>query len=102
MSEQVSEPSFTGDGRDAPSAAHQQYPCEACGARLEFAAGTTTLLCPYCGHRQEVVIEAELLVREHSFTDWLASADKPTGHVGAYGVQCSGCGARTETDKLSD
>jgi DNA-directed RNA polymerase subunit RPC12/RpoP len=100
--EQVSEPSFTGDGRDAPPVAQQQYPCEACGARLEFAAGTTALLCPYCGHQQQVVIEATLLVREHSFTDWLGSANKPTGHVGAYGVQCSGCGARTETDKLSD
>ncbi len=102
MSDQVSEPSFAGEGREAPSAAMQQYPCAACGARLQFAAGTTALQCPYCGHQQEVVIEAERVVREHSFTDWLYSADKPTGHVGAYGVHCSGCGARTETDKLSD
>jgi DNA-directed RNA polymerase subunit RPC12/RpoP len=91
------------DGRGAPAVAQQQqYPCAECGARLQFAAGTTSLQCPYCGHQQEVVVQAEQLVREHSFTDWLASADKPTGHVGAYAVQCSGCGARTETDKLSD
>ncbi len=102
MSESMSQPSFTGDGREAPSVAQVQYPCEACGARLQFAAGTTSLQCPYCGHQQEVVIEATDLVREHSFADWLNSADKPTGHVGKYAVQCSGCGARTETDKLSD
>lgn len=48
------------------------------------------------------MIEPERQVREHSFTGWLSSADKPTGHVGAYGVRCSGCGARTETDHLSD
>jgi DNA-directed RNA polymerase subunit RPC12/RpoP len=82
--------------------AQQEYPCAGCGARLHFAAGTTALRCPYCGHQQEVVVEAEQLVREHSFLDWLDSADKPTGHVGAYTVHCSGCGARSETDKLSD
>jgi DNA-directed RNA polymerase subunit RPC12/RpoP len=103
MTEQMSEPSFGGEGREAPQVGQQQqYPCAACGARLEFAAGTTALSCPYCGHQQEVVVAAEQVVREHSFAGWLNSADKPTGHVGAYGVHCSGCGARTETDKLSD
>ncbi|HST82109.1 MAG TPA: hypothetical protein VLL08_10285 [Kineosporiaceae bacterium] len=102
MSEQISEPGFAADDADRPSAAHQQFPCAACGARLEFAAGTTALQCPYCGHQQQVVTEAERVVREHSFNDWLYSADKPTGHVGTYAVHCSGCGARTETDKLSD
>jgi DNA-directed RNA polymerase subunit RPC12/RpoP len=100
MPEQMSEPGFASD--DPAPAAHQQFPCAACGARLEFAAGTTALQCPYCGHQQQVVMEAERVVREHSFTDWLHSTDKPTGHVGTYGVHCSGCGARTETDKLSD
>jgi DNA-directed RNA polymerase subunit RPC12/RpoP len=96
----VSEPTFSPDG--APTVGQQQYPCAACGARLQFAAGTTSLLCPYCGHQQEVVVAVEQLVREHSFVDWMNSADKPTGHVGAYTVHCTGCGARTETDKLSD
>jgi DNA-directed RNA polymerase subunit RPC12/RpoP len=94
----MSEPGF---GDPAP-VAHQQYPCAACGARLEFAAGTTALQCPYCGHQQEVVLAAERMVREHSFDAWLYSENKPTGHVGTYGVHCSGCGARTETDMLSD
>ena len=98
----MSQPSYSGDGRDAPSVAQQEFPCTACGARLTFAAGTTALVCPYCGARQEVVVEVDQVVREHSFAGWLSSADKPTGHVGAYTVRCSGCGARTETDKLSD
>jgi DNA-directed RNA polymerase subunit RPC12/RpoP len=102
MTEQMSDPGFGASGDGAPSVAQQQYPCAACGAKLQFAAGTKSLQCPYCGHQQEVVIAVEDVVREHSFTDWLTSADKPTGHVGAYTVRCSGCGARTETDKLSD
>jgi DNA-directed RNA polymerase subunit RPC12/RpoP len=95
----MSEPGFD---LNPSSVQQQQYPCAACGARLQFAAGTTALRCPYCGHQQEVVVEAGDTVREHSFSGWLSSADKPTGHVGEYSVQCSGCGARTETDKLSD
>jgi DNA-directed RNA polymerase subunit RPC12/RpoP len=98
----VSEPSYSGDGRNSASVAQQQFPCADCGARLQFEAGTTSLLCPYCGHRQEVAVEGDEVVQEHSFTDWLYSGDKPTGHLGAYSVRCSGCGARTETDKLSD
>jgi DNA-directed RNA polymerase subunit RPC12/RpoP len=98
----VSDPSVAGGDRPAPQVAQQEYPCQACGARLKFAPGTTALQCPYCGHRQEVRVEAGRQVREHSFTDWLASADKPTGRVGAHAVRCSGCGARSETDKLSD
>lgn len=103
MSDPISTDSTDSGRPDAPQVAgQQQYPCGGCGARLQFAAGTTALQCPYCGHQQQVVIAADQVVREHSFTDWLSSANKPTGHVGAYGVRCTGCGARTETDKLSD
>ena len=27
-----------------------RYPCEKCGAQLNFEPGTTALRCPYCGH----------------------------------------------------
>ncbi len=30
------------------------YPCDRCGARLEFAAGTMALRCPYCGHEMDI------------------------------------------------
>ena len=34
----------------APNAAAQnQFPCKQCGASLEFAPGTESLKCPYCG-----------------------------------------------------
>lgn len=31
-----------------------RYPCESCGASLRFAPGEAELVCPYCGHRQQV------------------------------------------------
>ncbi|GLY30896.1 hypothetical protein [Kineosporia sp. NBRC 101731] len=87
----------------APQYSQQQYPCASCGARLTFAAGTTALKCPYCGFEQEVVQDADRQVREHSFDQWLATAkDKPVTQIAPHTVTCSGCGARSETDKLSD
>jgi DNA-directed RNA polymerase subunit RPC12/RpoP len=42
------------------------FPCEQCGAKLEFAAGTAELQCPYCGHRQ-VIPESTDAVEERDF-----------------------------------
>ncbi|WP_254368071.1 zinc ribbon domain-containing protein [Paracoccus sp. Z118] len=34
--------------------AEYRYPCESCGASLQFAPGQNMLVCPYCGHRQTI------------------------------------------------
>ncbi|WP_374637054.1 zinc ribbon domain-containing protein [Paracoccus sp. (in: a-proteobacteria)] len=31
-----------------------RYPCENCGASLEFSPGQQSLVCPYCGHEQRI------------------------------------------------
>lgn len=31
-----------------------RYPCENCGASLEFSPGEQRLTCPYCGHEQQI------------------------------------------------
>lgn len=31
-----------------------RYPCENCGAGLEFSPGQMRLTCPYCGHAQDI------------------------------------------------
>ncbi|WP_104494383.1 TFIIB-type zinc ribbon-containing protein [Paracoccus denitrificans] len=31
-----------------------RYPCENCGASLEFSPGQQSLVCPYCGHEQHI------------------------------------------------
>ncbi|GAB6903462.1 TFIIB-type zinc ribbon-containing protein [Kineosporia succinea] len=81
----------------------QQYPCASCGARLTFAPGTTALKCPYCGFEQEVARDENRVVREHDYDLWMATAQSmPVSQIAAHTVTCTGCGARTETDKLSD
>lgn len=79
----------------------EQFPCPGCGARIEFAAGTSVLRCPYCGFEQEVE-QGDATIEEHDYEAWAAIPRKPVGQVGAHAFSCTGCGARTETNDLSD
>jgi hypothetical protein len=83
-----------------PSVSPQSYPCGGCGARVEFAPGTTALRCPYCGFTQR--IEAvERQVSEHSFAELAALPRKPVGAVAPHELVCRQCGARTQSNELS-
>jgi DNA-directed RNA polymerase subunit RPC12/RpoP len=74
------------------------YPCGGCGAGVEYAAGTTVLRCPYCGHEQQLVASGRQ-VREHAYVELPV---KPVAMVGAHALVCQKCGARTESDALSE
>jgi DNA-directed RNA polymerase subunit RPC12/RpoP len=76
------------------------FPCRQCGARLEYAPGTTVLRCPYCGFEQQVA-GGDTAIEEHDYVAWQTSPIKPTGRVGAHALKCPKCGAQTESDDLS-
>ncbi|BBA97640.1 hypothetical protein RVR_3477 [Actinacidiphila reveromycinica] len=80
----------------------RSYPCEACGATVEFSPGAGALKCPYCGHEQALA-QVPRQVREHPIGELAALRDKPRAVVlgEARAFLCPGCGARTETDDLS-
>jgi hypothetical protein len=78
-----------------------QYPCSNCGANVEFAPGTAVLKCPYCG-AETPLAPTGALVREHSFAEFAGLPRKPVTAVAAYVFTCRGCGAVTESDKISD
>ena len=89
------------DGFAAP-AGGQSYPCQACGATVEFAPGAGTLRCPYCGNEQALAA-ASREVREHPIEELASLPAKPRSAVlgAARAFLCPGCGARSETDDLS-
>lgn len=78
-----------------------QYPCSNCGANLEFAPGTTGLVCPYCGTRNELQ-PTGAVVREHAWAEFAGLPRKPVATIAPNVFTCRGCGAVTESDKLSD
>ncbi|GAA4724881.1 hypothetical protein [Phytohabitans rumicis] len=78
-----------------------QYPCGSCGANVEYAPGTTVLACPYCGASTPLQ-PTGLRVREHAYAEFAQLPRKPVSALAPQAFTCRGCGAVTETDKISD
>jgi DNA-directed RNA polymerase subunit RPC12/RpoP len=78
-----------------------QYPCSNCGANVEYAPGTTVLVCPYCGAKTPLR-PTGALVREHAYAEFAELPRKPIATLAPHVFKCRGCGAVTESDKLSD
>jgi len=76
------------------------FPCEQCGADLEFSIGQQSLQCPYCGHVKDLVPN-ETEIRENDYQEMLASLQKQReeGTEAQYRAEdvhelrCSSCGA---------
>jgi DNA-directed RNA polymerase subunit RPC12/RpoP len=73
------------------------YACTGCGARVEFAPGTSVLRCPYCQH-EEAVIPAARMIQEHPFAEL---AERPREALAAHVWICQKCGATTDSDLLA-
>jgi hypothetical protein len=43
------------------------FPCDGCGADLEFHIGQQSLKCPFCGFTKEIELDADAAVAEQDF-----------------------------------
>ncbi|MFJ6213300.1 hypothetical protein ACIQGZ_08230 [Streptomyces sp. NPDC092296] len=92
---------MTDDQSTTAATASQSYPCQACGATVEYAPGTDAMRCPYCKHEQAIV-PVPRQVREHDYAELASLPAKPLATPGGVKVfVCPGCHARTESDTLS-
>lgn len=70
------------------------FPCEQCGAGMEYAPGTTTLVCNHCGFVKQIPQSAEE-IQELPFERFVREGDVVEKVM--QGVQgerrCTGCGA---------
>lgn len=84
------------------TAAPHTYPCQSCGATVEFAPGSDALRCPYCGAEQAVAAVPRQ-VTEHSIEELasLPPVRRETAPGQAHAFVCPSCGAHTESDDLS-
>ena len=72
------------------TATQHQFPCKNCGANLQFAPGTTSLVCPYCGTTNEIAPPAASdVVEELDFAAHLSAED----FQDQITVRCGTCGA---------
>ena len=65
-----------------------QFPCKNCGAKLDYAPGTTSLKCPYCGTENAIAVEAKPIV-EHKIEELAMMAS----------TQATGFGTQTRSFK---
>ena len=74
------------------------FPCEQCGADLEFSIGQQDLKCPYCGHEKLIELAADADIAEQDFHAILVKVrewrEKSSGQdqSGQSEVRCVGCG----------
>lgn len=79
------------------------FPCEACGAKLEFHIGQQSLKCPYCGTAKALEIPEGAEVREQDLgvairkqAELRRKPGAAPAQVGSSEVKCGSCGGTTE------
>ncbi|MHC4949268.1 MAG: TFIIB-type zinc ribbon-containing protein, partial [Planctomycetota bacterium] len=83
---------MTGPDEAATATTPARFPCEQCGAGLAFSPGTTQLVCPYCGHDNEIPEQAvETWEQDYraKLAEIAAAAPVEDRHV----FKCQGCRA---------
>jgi LSD1 subclass zinc finger protein len=71
-----------------------QIPCSQCGAKLDYAPGTESLKCPYCGFEMPIQNPPAQVVE----LDYLSALDEAVHEKEAHDalrVKCDQCGAET-------
>jgi DNA-directed RNA polymerase subunit RPC12/RpoP len=72
----------------------KHFPCGQCGAKLDFAPGTTVLRCPYCGSETPIP-QSEEHIEELDFDAALKAQSEQHETQEEQRVKCDKCGAET-------
>jgi len=72
----------------------EQHSCSQCGAKLNFAPGTSALKCPYCGFELQIA-KSEVQIAELDYQSYLEKAAQEKDSHEAQRVKCDKCGAET-------
>lgn len=73
------------------------FPCEGCGADLEFNIGQQRMKCPYCGYEKEIELDPEAKIAErdyHAMLERIKQLHKsePEQTDEASEIRCGSCG----------
>ena len=76
---------------NAPPAG-RKFPCEKCGAKLDFDPASRALQCPYCGHTQTIEPSKASGIK-HGLESALRKGQREVIAGRSTQVKCAGCGA---------
>ena len=84
-------------GRTTDDGQARVFPCESCGADLEFHIGQQKLKCPYCGFQKEIELRDDVQVVEQDFHATIARIEQQHEHgrtdeTGNQELHCESCG----------
>lgn len=79
----------------------RQFPCSQCGAKVEFAPGKDTLLCPYCGHETSIPASTDV-IEENDFAATLAELERGAVMESVPSVTCTSCAAHIEPPRATE
>src|SRR5262249_44134558 len=77
-----------------PASGQRKFPCETCGARLDFDPSMTELKCPYCGHTKRIYTDYTP-VQERDYSAAIEAGGQGSHTIAGRSsqVRCTGCGA---------
>ncbi len=75
----------------------KNFPCSACGAKLEYSPGASALKCPYCGQENKLPTSIEE-VKELDFYEFFARATEQGESVEKQTVKCTSCSAASTVE----
>ena len=75
-----------------------RFPCSKCGAMLVFLPGTSSLVCKFCGQKNQIEIRAGD-IQEYDLHQALIELEKPRPVVKTPLIQCENCGAGFNFEK---
>ena len=72
-----------------------QYQCPSCGAALEFAPGSTGMVCPYCQAKLDIALPV-VGSRKSNYLAYAGQAHTPVGQLPPFSLTCRNCGSAQE------
>ena len=72
----------------------RQFPCEQCGAELNFVPGTHSLACSFCGHENLIEVQPTEIVEQDYRAQLANKASRETMHE-VMVIKCDACGAES-------
>jgi DNA-directed RNA polymerase subunit RPC12/RpoP len=73
------------------------FPCQQCGAQLQYREGSQQLACGHCGHQHDIVLSREPIV-EYDFHSTLKHLPGGAPDAISLSVKCHACSAEFEFD----